>query len=181
MNTHEYIMSLDSEERISEKKRLFLTEPLIAFLKTLPKSIRNEEYSKIFIEAVILRAHRVYKVDDTNSDMFKSGIDFVYDQSSGYVIFDIGGQHAQIMRVLWAIRNPTKVNVDFTKAVNHRRAISLGYDIYDYFSSKYIENGYGFFMSSAISDFKKRKITLSENFIFKKEKHIFKDFKLDYI
>jgi hypothetical protein len=181
MNTRDYISSLDREERASEHKRLFYTEPLNAFLATLPKSIKNEEYAKLFIEANILRKHRVYKVNDLNRDMFNSGVDFVYDQLSGYVMFDLGGQHSHVMLILWAIRNPEKVNVDFTTITSLNRASSLGYDIYDYFASKYIEDGYGFFMSSALSDFSKRKITLSQNFMFKKEKHIFKDFKFSYI
>ena len=193
MTTLEYIRSLgDKNFRFDEMDRLYMTEPTIAFLNSIPSKYKDSIFAKHFVERAILTDRHPLHFSNNFSEL-DGTYDFIYDQTTGYIFFSLQSDHARMMARIAALRLCIdEPKYDFKSIENSRNAFSLAVKIQTLedrtpistpkLSELYLTEGYGVFMSSVSSRMGRKKITLSHNFkMTEQEKSIFKDFTFDYI
>jgi hypothetical protein len=193
ITTSEYINSLDRETRFKEMDRLYITEPTIAFLNSIPSEYKNSEFAKFYIERAILDEYNIVHFSNNFDAILDGQWDFIYDQSTGYIFVSLGSAHAILMSRIAALRLCIdSQKFDFKSITSELEAFSLAVKIMTAeehtpmretkLSEKYLLEGYGVFMSSMSSKVGKKKISLSRNFkMTPQEKIVFKDYKFDYI
>ena len=187
MNTEEYIETLDGDFRFEEMDRLYIHDPVKAILKTAPEELRELESLKIFIEFGIVKHIRPVFFEDNYLE-FQSGYDFVYDKKTGLIFSCIQGEHAKLMSSLYAIQNgldnPDVLDIINT-ITNQYEANNAVYDIlteFEDFQSWFIEESYGFYMSSTIAKTNAKVVTIGEEYqLTNKEKEALKGFSFDKI
>jgi hypothetical protein len=181
MSTHDYFKTLENREfRFAEMKRILNTEPLEKFMSLGHSSHNNvskETYAKFFIGTF-----KPLKLKD-NIDRLNGDMDFIYDKNSGYVFFNLGGQHAYLMRILYAFYN--KLNTEheqlFSNITEIRHAKSFAFDIDNsQYEINYIDENLGLYFSSA--NMQEKIISIGENYkLTDKEITIFNNFNFDKI
>jgi hypothetical protein len=176
VNTSEYLKTLDRELRFKELSRLFADEPLAALIKTLPLKYQNNEGFKLLIEHSIVKKFNFFEIKK-NTSLFTNERDFIFDQRSGYAVFNLGGQHGSIMSLLFILRNPEykvfKKHGFLEQILNIKKrsdvfnVYSEITDFYNTLAEKYLTSGDGFFMSSVQTGKENPMITMSGNFKLK--------------
>lgn len=167
MKTYKYLRSItDREFRLSENTRILINEPLEKFISLAHSSypsIAKEKYAQF-----IISQFKPLKFE-SNSGMFDGSHDFIVDKNSGYAFFNLGGQHAYLMRILYALYQPTESNNDFTfkdiTEVRHARRFAIDLDDVNQYHINYIDENYGYFLSSSMTQRKAMFISIGENYI----------------
>ena len=184
MTTYNYIRSIkDRQKSLAERQRLLIDEPIAAFVNAAHKRSPKLAVEK-YAEYLVSEFGALKFVD--NLPLFNGERDFIVDRKSGYAFLSLHGQHAHLMKALYSLYNEVESKEAFeditTRPFGRRYFISV--DNRNNYEMNYLEENYGFFMSSKSTrtDQRKPTVTMSETYqLTEEEKNVFKDFNIDIL